>query len=92
MNDISINRTATDATFTPAKAFEMGRASAADYSGNLDEIDGHMAASEDLTSARENPDMLWWYAALLAEDKAGGSELYHAYAEGWDTWKEEVSA
>jgi|DEB0MinimDraft_10_1074344.scaffolds.fasta_scaffold124954_3 vacuolar-type H+-ATPase subunit C/Vma6 len=77
---------------TAADAFEIGLESAAEYEGNLDEIDGDHAATEDLTQARLTPNLCPWYTALLAEYRAGRSDLYHAYAEGWDAWKDEVSA
>lgn len=77
---------------TTADAFEIGKHSAADYQGNLYEVDGDMAVAEDLTQARLTPNLCPWYSALMAECKAGRSDLKHAYADGWNAWKDEVSA
>ena len=77
-------------TITTAEAFEIGVQSAAEYLGNLDEVDGDMAATEQLTRARRTPNLCPWYAALMAERKAGRSDLKHAFEDGWDHWLNEV--
>jgi len=75
-------------TITTADAFEIGVQSAAEYEGNLDEVDGLMAATEELTQARLTPNFSPWYAAPLARD--GRGDLLAAFEDGWNHWVTEV--
>lgn len=94
-------RTMTTTDITTAEAFEIGRKSAADYNyPNIYEADlceaggglvaGGIAADQELIEARKWYGLIDWYTALLDENMAGGSNLYRAYAEGWEQWKEDT--